>query len=231
MTIIKLYYLNDWKKIKSYGWQTICNKDLVALKSPYNLHRCNLCWDVYPESMLQEIIAFYQDRPFFLYNRYDINSNYLLSEGKILEMKFETSNIKKINCHQHDIMLLDTQDIYLWSKVLANAINKEHKLLFLFIKTIATLKHSQFFLLYWQNMPVATSLLSIYDNNAILSFVTVDTQFRARGLGRTIILKTISFAYDIDIKTIYLYSADRISHKYEKIGFTFINSLYLYRSV
>ncbi|WP_342272351.1 hypothetical protein [Candidatus Tisiphia endosymbiont of Parasteatoda lunata] len=63
--------------IKSYGWQAIYDKDLVALKSPYNLHRCNLCWNVHSETMLQKIITFYQDIPFFLYNTHDINSNYL----------------------------------------------------------------------------------------------------------------------------------------------------------
>lgn len=231
MATIKLYYLNDWNKIKLEGWQTICNKGLVALKSPYNQHRCNLCWDACSESMLQEIIEFYQDRPFFLYNTCNINSNYLQSEGNILEMKFETRNIKKINYYQYDTVILDTQDIYLWSKVLANAINKEHKVLFLFIKTISALKHSKFFLLYWKNIPVATSMLSIYDNNAVLSFVTVQKQFRGQGLGKAIILKTISLVHDMDIKTIYLYSSDRISNMYAKIGFTLINSFYLYRSM
>ncbi|WP_410525762.1 GNAT family N-acetyltransferase [Rickettsia felis] len=87
-----------------------------------------------------------------------------------------------------------------------------------------------FFLLYWKNIPVATSMLSIYDNNAVLSFVTVQKQFRLQGLGRTIILKIISLAHDMDIKTIYLYSTERISHIYVKIGFTLVNSFHLYRS-
>lgn len=232
MTIIKLYYLKDWNKIKLHGWQAICDKGLVALKSPHKLHRCNLCWDINSESILQEVIAFYGDNPFFLYNTCIINSNYLQSEGNLLAIKFETYNIKKINCYQNDNdpMFLETQDIYLWTKVLASAINKEHKILFLFIKTISALKNSKFFLLYWKNSPVATSMLSIYDNNAVLSFITVQKQFRLQGLGRTIILKIISLAHDMDIKTIYLYSTERISHIYVKIGFTLINSFHLYRS-
>lgn len=74
-------------------------------------------------------------------------------------------------------------------------------------------------------------MLSIYDDNAILSFVTVCQQFRNQGFGKTITLKTISLAHDMNIKTIYLYSANRISHVYTKIGFTLINSFYLYRSI
>lgn len=71
-------------------------------------------------------------------------------------MQLETSNIKKIDACQCDMIILDTQDIYLWSKILAHAINKNHRLLYLFIKTILTFKQSNFFLLYWKNIPVAT---------------------------------------------------------------------------
>lgn len=226
---MKLYHLNDWNKIKSHGWQAIYDKDLVALKSPYNLHRCNLCWNVHSETMLQKIITFYQDIPFFLYNTHDINSNYLQLEGNILAMKFEMHNLKQIECY--NIMIIVTQNIHLWSKVLASAIDREHKAIFLFVKTLSKLQNYRFLLLYWQNIPVATSMLSIYDNSAIMSFVSVRKQFRTQGFGKIIILKTISLAHDIGIKTIYLYSADRISHIYKKIGFTLIDTLYLYRSV
>lgn len=229
MTVIKLYYLNDWSKIKSYGWQTIYNKDLVALKSPYKLHRCNMCWGVHSETMLQKIIAFYHDNPFFLYNKCVINSNYLQSEGNILEMKFEMHNLKQIECY-HTIITV-TENIYLWSKVLASTIDREHKALFLFIKTLTNLQNSKFFLLYWQNIPVATAMLSIYGNDAILSFVSVQKQFRMQGLGKTVILKTMRFASDIGIKTIYLYAANSISNIYKKIGFILVNTLHLYRSV
>ncbi|HJD67881.1 MAG TPA: GNAT family N-acetyltransferase [Rickettsia endosymbiont of Bembidion lapponicum] len=227
MTIIKTYQFNDWNQIQSLNWYVTVNGNSIALKSPYNLHRCNLCWDIYP-SMLNDIISFYHDKLFYLHNVYPIDSSYLWFEGKIFEMELTIHNLKQREQKNNNITI-NTKNICLWSKIFTSATNLRHKIFFLFIKEFAKLPHINFFILYSHNIPVATSMLNIYNDNAVISSVAVLNQFRDQGFGKTIILDTINYAYKLGVENIYIYSMEQFCDLYKSLGFNIIEMLYLYK--
>lgn len=228
MSIIKTYYLNDWNQIQLPRWSTIVNGNSVILMSPYHLHRCNLCWDICP-NMLTYIITLYQNKPFYLYNTHHINSSHLLFEGKILEMVLKIQNLKQTE-QKSNTTIVNTKNIFLWSKIFTNATVLKYKMYFLFIKEFAKLSHIYFFILYLNNIPIATSMLNIYHQNAVISSIAVLNEFRAQGFGKVIILKTIDHAYKLGIKNIYIYSMEQICNLYKNLGFNIIEKRYLYKN-
>lgn len=228
MSIIKIYYLNDWTQIQLPHWSTIVNGNSVILKSPYNLHRCNLCWDICP-NMLTDIIKLYQNKPFDLYNTHHIDSSHLSFEGTTLEMELKIQNIKQIE-QKSNTTIINTKNIFLWSKIFTKATIPKYKMYFSFIKEFAKLSHIYFFILYLNNIPIATSMLNIYNQNAVISSIAVLNEFRAQGFGKVIILKTIDHAYRLGIENIYIYSMEQIGNLYQNLGFNIIEKLYLYKN-
>lgn len=229
MTIIKQFYLNDWNQIQLSNWTSIVNGSSVVLISPYNLYRCNLCWDI-SHSMLTDIMQLYENKPFYLHNTHYIDSSDLLFEGKILEMKLKIHRFKKIYQEKNNIIVINTKNIDLWSKIFTHAINLNYKTFSLFIQEFAKLPHINFFILYLNNIPVGTSMLNIYNNDdAVISSVAVLNKFRNQGLGQIIISKTIQYAYECDIKSIYIYSIEEINDLYKNLEFSVIKKLYLYK--
>lgn len=228
MTVIKQFYLNDWNQIQLPHWTSIVNDSAVVLISPYNLYRCNLCWDI-SNRMLTDIIQLYNNKPFYLHNTHYINSSDLLFEGKILEMKLRIHRFKQIDQKKNNIIVINTQNIDLWSKIFTHAININYKIFFLFIQEFAKLPHINFFILYFNNIPVGTSMLNMYNEDAIISSVAVLTKFRNQGLGQMIISKTIQYAYECSIKKIYIYSMEEMNDWYKKLEFSVIKTLYLYK--
>lgn len=228
MSIIKTYCLNDWNQIQLPHWSTIVNGNSVILKSPYNLHRCNLCWDICP-NMLTDIIKLYQNKPFDLYNTQHIDSSHLSFEGTTLEMELKIQNIKQIE-QKSNTTIVNTKNIFLWSKIFTQATIIKYEIFLLFIKEFAKLSHTNFFILYLNNIPIATSMLSIYNHNAVISSIAVLDKFRAQGFGKIIILKTINRAYTLDVKNIYIYSMEQIGNLYQNLGFNIIEKRYLYKN-
>ncbi|MFH1831222.1 MAG: GNAT family N-acetyltransferase [bacterium] len=80
-------------------------------------------------------------------------------------------------------------------------------------------KNIKFFIGYWQNTPVATSMLVVYPDSAALQFVGTLPAYRKKGIGKAVSCYTLQTLDAKKIKKICLLASSEGKPLYEKIGF------------
>ncbi len=225
--VVKTHVSNMWKQIKLCGWEIKKNNEFLCLKSNVPLHRCNLAWNFQNQKNIDDAINFFQNNNFILYNSNFIESEYLELNGYMYEMEL-ASNIT--NGKTNPFLISDSPDTLLWVKTLSLAVDQDINLLYHFINSMRCYCNFYLLLLLLDNKPIGTAAISIKQNIAVITFVTVLKEYRRHGIGSIITQEAIKFGTNIKARKFYLYASDNIASIYLKLGFSIKNTYTYYRS-
>ena len=224
--IVKLDFLNIWEQIKLEGFE-IKNNEFLCLKSNIPLHRCNLAWNFENQNDIDQAKEFFQGNNSILHNSRPIESEDLELNGYMYEMELISSMItNEIN----SLAICHTPDTLLWVDTLSKAVGQDVNLLYPFIKSMKDYSSFYLLLISLDDKPIATSAISIEQNIAVISFVTVLSEYRRRGIGSIITQEAIKLGTNIGAEKFYLYASDDVASIYLKLGFYIKNTYIYYRS-
>jgi GNAT superfamily N-acetyltransferase len=205
--LVKTHIFNMWNSLKLKGFDVKENNEFLCLKSNIPLHRCNLAWNFGNQNDIDQAIEFFQGNNFILYNSQAIESEYLEPNGYMYEMEL----ISRITNEINSLAIYHAPDTLLWVDTLSRAVGQDVNLLYPFIKSMKYYSSFYLLLISLDDKPIATSAISIEQNIAVISFVTVLSEYRGRGIGSIITQEAIKLGANIGAEKFYLYASDDVA--------------------
>ena len=87
-----------------------------------------------------------------------------------------------------------------------------------------------FFLGYWKEIPVATGVFIVKDDNAFIHWIGALPEYRRKGIGGVITNEPLHFFKKNGVKNAFLFASNMGKPLYEKLGFTIIGQTDAYKT-
>ena len=161
------------------------------------------------------------------------------------EMTLDLKNLPSISCNSHIKIRRVTSDheiLATWVPLVDRCYCPELNLsdieknscdwntFFNYLRTSTAYSQMNFFLGYWNEIPVSTGLFIVKDDAVYVYLIGTLSEYRQKGLGMAITNQPLNYFKENGIKKAFLFATTRGKSIYEKIGFTTIGQVDIYKA-
>jgi len=214
------------------GWEILAKNNLLALKAGAKIPLINFVWGDATLENIEAIKKFYVHHSFIWLLTLEQNDMHLLNAGfkgpdQSPEMVLCLDNYE-IEGYLSDIKVIiaeSDEQLNQWTQVASEAFEKAPADLKEFFEPLIKVGGAKPFLIYYKNMPAATSLVYCNNNIAGIYAVSALEKFRRKGLGKAATLACIREAKNRNISNAVLYASPMGKFLYESMGFKISQTL------
>lgn len=222
----KNFYHAIQKMASIFGWEILETDGLLALKSEARIPLVNFIWgDPTPEN-IEKIKSFYQNKSFAWLLTAEQDDKHLLNAGFNLPESYPELVLSldeyKFEKHSQDIEIKipkSNEELDLWMQVASETLEISAAELREFFEPLIKIAGDTPFLIYYEGMPAATSLVYCDDQSAGVYAMTTLKKFRRNKLGWAATQACLEIAKNKNVPYAVLYSSPMGEPLYKKMGF------------